>query len=389
MINQTAAALVCAVSDRNHTDARTVLRDLSKSELRDLATWLAGHVDPDRPFTPRALGADRATEECLTRAAAMFDTTVAAMKSGSRRPEHVRPRHVAIYAARLCGASFPQIGRAFGQHHTTVMYAVSRVGENPGMRRLAHELAEQVGRRDFNDVPDFHEDADEARADRGVVERILSGYRVDGSTHAEREEVLRRWPATGRSWRELERVTGWNVHRLLRETTKPPRPERVYERITLDVDQVAADYAAGMTLQQIADKNGVSHPVIARHLDQAGVARRKQRFAYTAEFLDQVRDLYENNGLSQAKIADRLGLTQKVIQSAMVKAGVRPRLDAVGLSRAGLGGHDIKLNAEQRAEIVTRYQAGESGPRLAETYGISSVAVYQTLKRAGVERRRS
>jgi transposase len=169
--------------------------------------------------------------------------------------------------------------------------------------------------------------------------------------------------------------------------TKPPRPERVYERITLDVDQVAADYAAGMTLQQIADKNGVSHPVIARHLDQAGVARRKQRFAYTAEFLDQVRDLYENNGLSQAKIADRLGLTQKVIQSAMVKAGVRPRLDAVGLSRAGLGGHDIKLNAQQRTEIATRYQAGESGPTLAAAYGVSSVSIYGLLKRAGIERR--
>ena len=171
---------------------------------------------------------------------------------------------------------------------------------------------------------------------------------------------------------------------------KPPRETRARtDKITLDVQAVAADYATGMTLAQVAAKYGVSHPVIARHLDQAGVTRRKQKFTYTPEFLDQVRDLYENHHLPQAKIAERLGLTQTVIQSAMVKAGVSARLDAVGLSKAGLGGHDIKLNAQQRAEMVARYQAGETGPAIAKDYGVSSVSVYHALKRAGVQRRRT
>lgn len=178
-----------------------------------------------------------------------------------------------------------------------------------------------------------------------------------------------------------------------RRAARPPKPPRETrartDKITLDAQAVAADYATGMTLLQVAEKYGVSHPVISRHLDQAGVTRRKQKFAYTPEFLDQVRDLYENHGLSQAKIAEQLGLTQKIIQSAMGKAGIRPRLDAVGLSKAGLGGHDIKLTAQQRAEIVARYQAGETGPVIAKDYGVSSVSVYHSLKRAGVERRRT
>lgn len=46
--------------------------------------------------------------------------------------------------------------------------------------------------------------------DQNVVERVLSGRLVPDASPAERLEVARRWPG---SLAELERMTGWNVHR--------------------------------------------------------------------------------------------------------------------------------------------------------------------------------
>ena len=45
-----------------------------------------------------------------------------------------------------------------------------------------------------------------------VVDRILAG-RVVPATRIEREEVCRRWRASGRPMNELERLTGWQVRR--------------------------------------------------------------------------------------------------------------------------------------------------------------------------------
>lgn len=55
--------------------------------------------------------------------------------------------------------------------------------------------------------------------DEVAVERVLAGDPPAHTTHAEKLEVVRRWPA----WRdlsELEHLTGWNVHRLRRELRK-------------------------------------------------------------------------------------------------------------------------------------------------------------------------
>lgn len=159
MINQTAAQLVVAVSDRDDQAIRDTVHDLSRRELRDLAVWLARHVNPDLPFTARAaLSPEEAIQDCIALTAEFFGVTPATLKSRSRRREHIDPRHVAQYAARLCGASFPAIGREFGQDHTTVINAVGRVGECSRLRRIAHRVADHVGRRDLT-PEDLHADS--------------------------------------------------------------------------------------------------------------------------------------------------------------------------------------------------------------------------------------
>lgn len=55
---------------------------------------------------------------------------VSALKSPCRRREWARPRQIAMYLAKeLTLQSLPQIARAVGRDHTTVLYAARRVPE--------------------------------------------------------------------------------------------------------------------------------------------------------------------------------------------------------------------------------------------------------------------
>ncbi|HKO27582.1 MAG TPA: helix-turn-helix domain-containing protein [Solirubrobacteraceae bacterium] len=78
-------------------------------------------------------------------AARTFGVTVADIHSPSRRREKVDARAVACYAARLLGYSYVAIGRHVDRDHSTVMHAVSRVGETPRLRGIAERIAGPLG----------------------------------------------------------------------------------------------------------------------------------------------------------------------------------------------------------------------------------------------------
>lgn len=158
-ITATAASLVVAVADDDQASIRDTLQGLDAPELRDLATWLARHVNADAPFTTTAKAAlgSSTVEAVIEATAERFGTTVAVLKSTSRHREDVDVRHVAAYAARLCGGSLPQIGRALNQHHTTAMHAIGRIGETPTLRRYAEEIADRIGRHPVDETQDLTE----------------------------------------------------------------------------------------------------------------------------------------------------------------------------------------------------------------------------------------
>lgn len=59
-----------------------------------------------------------------------------------RKAEHLyRGRSVAMTAANMAGVSLSYIGRHFGQHHTTVMYATRRVAKDAELRAIADRIA--------------------------------------------------------------------------------------------------------------------------------------------------------------------------------------------------------------------------------------------------------
>lgn len=53
------------------------------------------------------------------------------MLSGTRTPSVVRARHACSVKLRSYGLSFPEIAKALGCDHTTVMYAVRRAEGRP------------------------------------------------------------------------------------------------------------------------------------------------------------------------------------------------------------------------------------------------------------------
>ena len=96
-------------------------------------------------------------------------------------------------------------------------------------------------------------------------------------------------------------------------------------RIILPTNEVTAAYNAGETLVQIAARYDCSHPVVARCLEENGVPRRGTPVTYTRELLEEVRDLYVNQNHTKAEVAEKLGLTQKVVDHAMQIANIEPR----------------------------------------------------------------
>ena len=92
---------------------------------------------------------------------------------------------------------------------TVLVYDVPAVAAPP---RCYHP----GGRVEIPDTPDAPRDPTDV--DAVVVDRVLSGRRPECVvTPAERRMVLDLWARTGRPWADLERTTGWNVARMLRE----------------------------------------------------------------------------------------------------------------------------------------------------------------------------
>lgn len=123
-----------------------MIEDMTIHELRDLVTLLAMFTDShallresiDKPLDP--------VEHAIHACAARFDVTAADIVSPTRTQAAVEARQVVCYIAhRLFGVSSVQVGRAINRDHTTVLFAVGRVGESARLRKIASDLARSIG----------------------------------------------------------------------------------------------------------------------------------------------------------------------------------------------------------------------------------------------------
>lgn len=125
--------------------------------------------------------------------------------------------------------------------------------------------------------------------------------------------------------RDLERL----IAQLPRDLDRDGRPQRKPWKHTiteLTAEELAAmmvDYTAGATLKQLAATYRYSHVGISAALKSAGVQLRRQGLADTQA--DEAERLYAA-GQSLDRIADRLQVNPSSVRAQLLKRGVTMRL---------------------------------------------------------------
>lgn len=99
-------------------------------------------VDPEPPKP--AVGPAPKIQEIQNVLAQAYGITVAEMRGKSRTRKYARPRQIAAALCReLTTASYPQIGRMFGDRdHTTILFAARVIGARESVnQKFADEMA--------------------------------------------------------------------------------------------------------------------------------------------------------------------------------------------------------------------------------------------------------
>lgn len=134
-----AAALVCAVSDRDADEVRAILTDRAV-DLMALAVVLASLV-PDDVEMPTVRPAGFA--DLLDTTSRLLRVPAAEITGRSRKRPVIDARHVLCAAARAIGMGWSDIGRNVGVDHSTVISAVQRVRQTPALAAKAAVVAGQ------------------------------------------------------------------------------------------------------------------------------------------------------------------------------------------------------------------------------------------------------
>lgn len=117
--------------------------------------------------------------------------------------------------------------------------------------------------------------------------------------------------------------------------TPKPKPARLrVPNSTVDTQAIVELYESGKTIPTIARELGYERSTVRRHLKGSGVTMRDDRKTASGgqnrridppELVEQVRALYVDQQLSQARIGVMLGMSQRVVQKFMVRHGIPAR----------------------------------------------------------------
>lgn len=143
-------------------------------------------------------------------------------------------------------------------------------------------------------------------------------------------------------------------------------------------DRLAAEYAAGKSLRQLAREYGISTKPIERILRQHGIdSRPSGRWSDVVLTDEQARDLRAeyDAGSSLQKLAKNHGYPHAAVRRAIESLG--------GVRRRGPGAE--AFTTEQRQEIARRFiTGGESQRELARRFGSSESTIARALRLEGV-----
>jgi biotin operon repressor len=137
-------------------------------------------------------------------------------------------------------------------------------------------------------------------------------------------------------------------------------------------------YDEGLSRQKIADRLGCTEWMVRKQMERYGLpARRPWDYRRIDIPEDLLQRLYYEEGLSQAKIAKRIGCDERVIRDRMREFGMEPKSPA-----------DYKwLNIPESLLRKLYCQDGLSLAQIAEQLGCSQTVILRRLQAYGVDRR--
>jgi len=148
------------------------------------------------------------------------------------------------------------------------------------------------------------------------IDRIIAEYQ-DGNTIPEIASKHDRCYTTilnqlRKAGMDTERSDGRVV------VTKIRRPQKYLDRD--EIDHLIAEYRAGSTIYELAERFGCHRQTVSRHLKAHGVQMRLRPL--TEEQIQEVVRLYES-GLSLQGIGDQIGACKSTVRSKLVERGTK------------------------------------------------------------------
>lgn len=136
-----AAAFAALLPELDQAEIERALKPLRVEQLRELVVELADHL---RGADAPDLSPDGICATAMNAAAAVLGTTTEAILSADRHRHVTDARAVAMAAARRTGLTLPAIGAHFDRDHSVVMYAVTKVANNPRLDAACRQIVEQI-----------------------------------------------------------------------------------------------------------------------------------------------------------------------------------------------------------------------------------------------------
>ncbi|GAW54788.1 helix-turn-helix domain-containing protein [Nocardioides sp. PD653] len=141
-----AAAFAALVAEKNQAAISYTLEQMGAEQLRTLAIALATQVNAAETAEGEVadVGPDGLCSIAVASAAQAFGTTRDAVLSADRHRAVTDARAVAMTAARRGGLTLPAIGAYFSKDHTTVMYNLTKVANNPRLEAVCNRIVDQL-----------------------------------------------------------------------------------------------------------------------------------------------------------------------------------------------------------------------------------------------------
>lgn len=141
-----AAAFAALVAEDNQSAIGYTLEQMTADQLRSLAIALATQVNAAENASGEVadVGPDGLCSIAVASAAQAFGTTRDAVLGADRHRAVTDARAVAMTAARRGGLTLPAIAGFFGKDHTTVMYNLTKVANNPRLEAVCNRIVDQL-----------------------------------------------------------------------------------------------------------------------------------------------------------------------------------------------------------------------------------------------------